>query len=93
MAITKPAIVNTAHIDTVEVEVAPPIKQPRQWLAQLAGIVGTVGTIAAGTHGALSGFAWFAPAMAGVGFLSSALNYFANKGVVSKNIKTEEYYK
>lgn len=90
MAYTQADIVNTEHINTVEVKVAPPMKDTRQWVNSIGTLVGASVTAAAAVQGTLSGFAWFAPALAALSFLNQMISLYRNKGVESKNVRVEE---
>lgn len=90
MAYTQNDVINTDHINTVEVKIASPVADKRQWLNTVAGVVGTIATTAAALQGTLSGFAWFAPALAGISFLNQIFSMVRNHGVVSKNVLPTE---
>lgn len=77
---------NTNAIPTYEIPVPPRVKDPRTIINTAAGVTAAVTTGALAAQGALSGFAWFAPAMAILSAINGLLGYFANKNVVSKNV-------
>lgn len=79
---------NTNEIPTVEVPVASPAKDHRQWIGAVMVISSIALTVAHGQAGtSLNKFAWFLPAVAGLEFINMLSTYLLNRNIVSKNKK------